>query len=501
MDHAENSPQATANKKQQQAATQLLFVDDEIDFLTTIQMLFRNTPSIELFTAHSSEEALSTLEAQRIDVLITDQNMPGENGESLLKKVKELYPETVCAMLSAYMNLDLVIELINSTSAVRVIQKPVDQQGLISTVDELIEIARLRRKEPAEAPVPAVWDEGLQFHFDLFVGESPAMHRLYRQILKIAPTSAPVLIQGETGTGKELVAHAIYHRSNRSDMTFTAVNCGAIQESLIDSHLFGHEKGSFTGAVDTAKGVFEASDGGTVFLDEVAELTPAMQTRLLRFLQEGTYSRVGSTVTRSADVRIIAASNIDLWKAVEERRFRADLYFRLQVFTLFVPPLRERGDDFSLLISMFLLKLAKKNNGLTRSISPVSLEKLKRSSNGWPGNIRQLQNIVEKAYYLSDSDVIDTENLFDPEETTRGYRVPLGYEDTSGNPEAERIGGGEKASEAEFSDTVELSMREVEKRHIQHILEITGLNKARAAEILGITRSTLYKKMRDYGLD
>lgn len=345
----------------------------------------------EVVAAADGAAALQRLSSQRFDLLITDLKMPRMTGIELLAEAKKLRPDMPVVLMTAYATVQTAVEAMK-LGAYDYIQKPFDGDEIKLLVDRTLEHSRLIKENLAlksmvdiAAPRP-------------LIGSSEAMQRVREQIERVARTSATVLVRGESGTGKELVARAIHYASDRRDRPFLAVNCAALSENLLESELFGHEKGSFTGADRMRRGRFELADGGTLLLDEISEIAPTLQAKLLRVLQESQFERVGSSTTQQVDVRVIATTNRDLEKSVEEGKFRGDLFYRLNVVPIELPALRQRNEDIPELARHFLHQIAKRTNTPFRHIEPEALRLLQRYS--WPGNVRELQNIIERATVL-----------------------------------------------------------------------------------------------------
>ena len=411
-------------------------------------------------TAASAEDALKMMQDQPYSILLLDIKMPGMDGIELLRRVKQVNPKFEVVMITAYATIESAVEAMK-IGAFDYITKPFepDEVGLI--IKKIITHRNLlaenvRLKESLVASVR---------HGEL-IGESQAIRDILKTVEDVAPSEAPVLITGESGTGKELVARAIHFQSKRRYMPLVVVSCGAIPESLIESELFGHEKGSFTGAQYKKKGRVELADGGTLFLDEVGELSPKTQVDLLRVLQEKEFMRVGGTKPIQSDFRIIAATNRNLQDMVRRGDFREDLYYRLNVIHVQLPPLRDRPEDIPLLAEHFLKRFCLATNKRIHGFTPASLDLLKRHP--WPGNIRELENAVERSVVLAKSGYIQPADL-----------PPL-------------------AGDSALGPTA--SLDEVEKQHVLKTLAAVDWNIKRAAEIMGIERATLYNKIRRYGI-
>ncbi|MBN8597265.1 MAG: sigma-54-dependent Fis family transcriptional regulator [Planctomycetes bacterium] len=443
-------------------AARILVVDDSP---TTREVLERNlrADGHEVHSAASVAAAIGVLDRTPIDLVVTDLRMPGANGMELVRHVRDHRRGTGVIMVTGFATVG------GAVSAMRegvddYLPKPFSDEELMHAVRSTLDKVRLRREIDAPGMVEA--PDGL-------IGTSPAMQRVYRLVSRAAGAGVPVLITGESGTGKELVGRAIHYRGARASAPFLAVNCAAIPESLIESELFGHTKGAFTGATTTRQGFFVAADGGTLFLDEVAELSPIAQAKLLRVLQEKTVQAVGADQPRTVDVRVIAATNKDLEGLAREGKFREDLFFRLHVLPIEMPPLRERDGDVVLLLRHFLAAAAEQSSAPAPRVTDAALDALRRYS--WPGNVRELQNLAQRLVIFADAGVIDTVDL----PTVMRYTTSPASPPPIGTPGA-----------------LQRTLREVELDHIRAVLESVGGNKTKAAELLGIDRKSLREKLK-----
>lgn len=410
-----------------------------------------------VFTASNVPEAISALEATHIDLVITDLKMPGLSGVHLVRHIRENFSDMEVMIITGYPSVKGAVEAVK-TGAEEYLTKPFTEEELLSAVERALRKLHIRRAAHESSKPRILSPSGL-------IGESKAMIRIGDFIAKAALTSATVLISGESGTGKELVARAIHYRSPRVSAPFVPVNCGAIPEELLESELFGHIKGAFTGATETRAGFFQTADGGTIFLDEISETSLSMQVKLLRVLQDKEVCMVGSTRTRKVDVRILASTNKDLYGLVKKSLFREDLFYRINVITVELPPLREREDDIFLLISHFARKFAEEAGRPVPIFSDNALQVLRRYH--WPGNVRELENIVQRLVVMSDRDIIDVPDL----------------------PSLMRFSA--------FQPTVPTrTLAEVEAEYIQSVLLSVNNNKTKAARILGIDRKTLREKLQ-----
>jgi len=383
----------------------ILIIDDEKNYLLVLETLLADA-GYEVITSDDASEALEVATSHDLDLVITDMRMPGLDGMEFLAQLRDFQPEIPVIMMTAYATVEKAVEAMKR-GAFDYITKPFKNEELILTIRKALEMHRLKREN-------LLLSQELQerFKFGNIVGKSEVMLQVYEIIEKVAQTRASVLITGESGTGKELIAKAIHFNSPRSDKPFVSVNCSALPETLLESELFGHERGAFTGAVTRRKGRFELAHNGTLFLDEVGDMSSALQVKLLRVLQEMRFERVGGTATLQVDARLVAASNRDLKREVELGRFREDLYYRLKVVHLEVPPLRERRDDIPLLVQHFLRKVARANGLPVKSVSHDALKFL--YNHDWVGNVRELENVIERAVILCDGDEIRPQDL--PEE-------------------------------------------------------------------------------------
>lgn len=381
----------------------ILVVDDEPDVLR----LFRRMLKPEGFFVegvNSGEAAIERIKKNNFDLVITDLKMPGMDGIEVLKTVKKIVPNLNVIVITAYGSIETAVEAMKE-GAFDYITKPFHTDEILVTINKALEMNRILKEN-----IYLHQELEKKYRFDKIIGNSRKMQEVYSIISKIAPTNATVLIYGESGTGKELVAQAIHYNSLRKKKKFLPINCGALPDNLLESELFGHIKGSFTGAIKDKKGLFEIADGGTLFLDDVGDVSPALQSRLLRVLQEGEIQPVGETKSIKVDVRIVAATNKDLKKMIAEDKFREDLYYRLNVISISLPPLSERKDDIPLLVNHFIQKFAAELKKDIKTVMPKVIEVLMAYS--WPGNVRELENIIERAVTLSDKGVIELKDIY-----------------------------------------------------------------------------------------
>lgn len=444
----------------------VLVVDDEANAREGLKDLLE-TWGYEVATAGDVRSGFELVKKFQPVIILTDLKMPENDGMALIHLLKEekLLEHTHVIIISAHGNIETAVEAVKS-GVEDFITKPLDLVRLKITMEKISNRAR-------------VYEEMLLLRdkvrklgtFGKLNGSTPKMKDVFKQIQVISPTSAPVLITGESGTGKELVAKAIHQNSKRKDKPYIAVNCAAIPESLLESEIFGHEKGAFTGAISQKEGCFELADKGTLFLDEIGEMPADLQSKFLRVLEDGSFRRLGGTQEIKVDVRVIAATNRNLEEAVEEGFFREDLYYRLNVFNIKLPPLRERSEDIPLLVQSFIEEFNLKNDKNIRGLSREALKILKKYS--FPGNVRELKNVIERAVIVSVNDVIEPEDL--PETlTSRASKAPT----------------------VEFR--LGMTMEEVEKQFLFHTINYVDGNKTKAAKMLDISLKTLHNKLNKY---
>jgi len=439
----------------------ILVVDDTPN---TLEVLQRNLTSqgYQAFIASNVVDAIKILDVTPIDLVITDFKMPGVSGLDLVRHVRENFKETQVMMITGYPTIEGAVKAVK-TGAEEYLTKPFTDEELFSAVRRAIDKLHVRKATEVRMHLTQPTSYGL-------IGESEAMQKVFSAIAKASSTSATVLILGESGTGKELLARAIHYSSPRASAPFVPVNCGAIPEGLLESELFGHIKGAFTGATETRAGFFQTADGGTIFLDEISETSLSMQVKLLRVLQDKEVCMVGSSRSRRVDVRILASTNKDLYSLVKKGVFREDLFFRINVITIEVPPLRERGDDILLLTQYFANKFAEELGKPTPRFSDNALQVLKNYN--WPGNVRELENVIQRLVVMTDGDLIEVPDL----------------------PSLMRFSALRETG-------LHRTLAEVETEYIRNVLASVDGNKTRAAEILGIDRKTLREKLKLYGTD
>jgi DNA-binding NtrC family response regulator len=442
----------------------ILVVDDEESMRRFLSILLE-TEGYSVRCASSGPEAVKILEQEGFDLLITDLKMPGMGGVELLERALAIDPALPVMVLTAYASEASAVEA-NAKGAFQYIEKKAKNDEILLVVKNAVSMRRLQSENQA------LKRQLRRTHVERrIIGMSEEMEKVFRMVDKVAETESTILIYGESGTGKELIAREIHYRSLRAHGPFVSINCGALPKDLLESNLFGHTRGSFTGAIKDQQGLFTVSENGTFFLDEVGEMATATQVKLLRALQEREIIPVGGTKPIKINVRLIAATNADLEREVAEGRFRTDLFYRLNVIPVHLPPLRARRDDIPLLIEHFLERLAP---GKQKQIDPEAMKALMRYD--WPGNVRELENVIERAVILNEGGVLKISDL--PEKVVRG---PV------------RKG-------SLVIDTPCLTLEELEKEYILKVLQYTNWQKKRASDILGINPSTLYRKLLGYGI-
>ena len=443
----------------------VLIVEDE-ELMRAILRRLLEDAGYTVFTADSAEAGLEILPQNDISVTITDIKMGGMDGLRLLDQIKAIDEEALVVIMTAYSSVDTAVAALRK-GAYDYVTKPFVNEDLLQTIKNAILRRALFHENRALRR-----ELNKQYSFSDIIGKSDSLKRVFSIVEKVAGTNSNVLIQGESGTGKELIAKAIHFNGNRSSKPFLAVNCGALPENLLESELFGHSRGSFTGATSDKKGLFRSADGGTVFLDEVGEMPPILQVKLLRALQEHEVTPVGTSMPVKFDARIIAATNRNLEAEVTENRFREDLFYRLNVIEIEIPPLRDRREDIPLLVRHFAAKSARNQNSTEKLVVPEAMSVL--VGYDWPGNVRELENAIERAFVLS-GDEIDVDSL--PQKLRSSAAGSFETHDHQG-----------------FRPTLE----ETERRYVMEIMHALENDKAAAAKILGIDLSTLYRKLKRY---
>lgn len=451
----------------------LLVIDDDEAIALTLKLHFGQL-GFEVKSAATAMEGLSAMGQADYDVVVSDIHMPGHDGLWLLEKISESHPDVPVIMVTAFHDLDNTVAAMHG-GAVDFVPKPIDLDELEQAVARALNTHGLT---PGDDDDLVMSDDVVAMPKGI-VGSSRAMQNVFKAVAMVSQSPVTVLLLGESGTGKERISRAVHDASPQSKQPFMAVNCAALVETLLESELFGHERGAFTGAVTTQKGKVEAAGEGTLFLDEIAEMSMVMQGKLLRLLEEREYSSVGSTKVKKSKARFVAATNVDLKERVEEGRFREDLYYRLNVFSISIPPLRERRDDIASLVRHLLAKVNRETKKNIRRVPSDVMNALIRFD--WPGNVRELENVLLKAAVLTTGDILLSTNL--PDEITMSAHE-------------------EDADTASvFGDVDELvSLKELEHQHIRRVLACTGWHKGKACEILGVSRPRLERRIDEFGL-
>jgi DNA-binding NtrC family response regulator len=453
----------------------ILVVDDDTVVLKAVTQILQRE-GYQVVSIDDAVEGLTAAKDPSVDVAILDINMPNLSGMDLLKAIKSVRPEVEVVMMTAYATVETAVEAVKA-GAYDYLTKPFENIDEVSlTVGKAAERKQLkdRTRQLEEQLV-------VKNQFEDLIGQSNQMRSVFKLVETVSYSTATVLIQGESGTGKELVARAIHYRSPRKDKPFVAVNCSALTDTLLESELFGHMKGSFTGATGNKKGLFEAADGGTIFLDEIGDVPAATQVRLLRVLQEGEVKRVGANEPIKVDVRVIAATNVDLARAKEQGRFREDLFYRLNVIAVQLPPLRDRPEDVPLLAQHFLRMYSGKLKKKLTGFSPRAMEAL--TCNRWVGNVRELENVVERASVLTSHEVVDVDDL------------PPGFQD---QPQAGSQVEVFSLAHLPYAQAKRLAMRAFERRYLTALLEKNNQNVSSAARAAGVDRSNFRRLLKQY---
>jgi DNA-binding NtrC family response regulator len=438
----------------------VLVVDDEPSNVASLEKIFQRE-HMRVFTADGAKAALDVVRKHRVQVVLTDLMMPGVNGLELMRALKELSPDTEVVLMTAYGTVETAVQAMRE-GAYDFVEKPLKRMNTVKSVRKAAE------RHELVAENRSLKEELKLLTTREIVGQSAALRRVLEIATQAAPSSATVLVLGESGTGKELIARYIHGKSSKAKGPFVAVNCAAIPESILESELFGHERGAFTGAVQKREGRFARAKGGTLFLDEIGELTPAVQVKILRVLQEGEYEPVGGHTVK-ADVRIVAATNRDLSAEVEAGRFREDLFYRLNVIAVTAPPLRNRREDIPLLVDHFLGVYCKKNGRARLVVPPEVMRKL--MDYAWPGNVREIENVIERSAVLCRTDSLRLEDL----------------------PEA--VAEAAQPAPSAMAFPIGTPLEEVEQRMIRETLAYTNGDKSLAAQLLGISTRTIYRKL------
>jgi len=452
----------------------ILLVEDEEYIRESLKEILEMN-GYKVTTAHNGESGIEAASKASFDILITDLKLPGTDGIGVIRSIKSTSPDTTCIVLTGYASVETAVEAMR-VGAFTYLKKPLNKDELLIILEKAKEFHSLKEENSK------LKDEIKKNYTTAILGTSAVIQDIRDLIDKIADTDSTVLILGESGTGKELVARALHYGSTRSKKPFVPINCGAIPEDLLESELFGYEKGAFTGAIATKIGRFEAADQGTVFLDEIGDMSPGLQVKILRVLQEKEFERVGGRSTIKVDVRVVAATNLDLEKAVEEKKFRNDLYYRLNVIPIHLPPLRDRKEDIPVLVEHFIEKMAKRKK---KSIKGVNAEALRAfEAFDWPGNIRELENLMERLIVLKEEG-----SLITPRDLPEKIRQ-------SKNPVIAPSQAALPAEGFDFNEAVDNYERELIVSALQRV---NGIKK-KAAEYLNLNRTTLIEKMKRKGL-
>jgi len=448
------------------AGERILIVDDEKSMCQYLSIMLKKE-GYQVKTTNNGKKAVQLVKESNFDVLITDIRMEGMDGIEVLAAVKEVDPTLPVIIMTAYASQKTAIEALNRGAFYYLIKRAKNEE-IKMVIRNALDMHKVKNENIFLKKQLKKKDD-----FKDIIGKSEEIQDVFTLVDKVADTDSTILICGESGTGKELIAKAIHYRSNRANEPFVSINCGALPENLLESELFGHVKGSFTGAIRDKDGLFKVANGGTFFLDEVGETSPAIQVKLLRVLQEREIIPVGGTAPIKVDVRLIAATNADLEKAVQQESFRADLYYRLNVIPVVIPPLRDRQDDIPLLVEHFL-QLASEKSGSRKTMAKEAMELLK--SYDWPGNVRELENVIERAVILQEEGEIEVDDLPDKVRNHSRERRKL------------------------VMDKAQMTLEELEKEYLISVLEETNWQKKKASAILGINASTLYRKIQRYKL-
>jgi DNA-binding NtrC family response regulator len=459
------------------SSERILVVDDEVDLASSCQRLLQSK-GYEVRVAGTGEEALDAVAREEFHLVLTDLKMPGMGGMELLRRLREEHPEILVVMMTAYSTVEDAVEAMG-LGAVNFVPKPFTPDHLQIVIDKALEEHSLRRENRT------LRDQlNRQYSFDNIIGKSPAMVQVFESIKKISETDISVLVSGASGTGKELIAQSIHAHSRRAGKAFVPINCGALPEHLVESEIFGYEKGAFTGAARAKPGLLEEADGGTFFMDEIGELPLPLQVKFLRVLEDGRFRRLGSNQEQEVNVRLVCATNRDLEQEVKDGEFREDLFYRINTFPIRLPPLRERRDDIPLLSDYYLQRYAEKNGREVSTISPEAMHLL--MAHEWRGNVRELQNVIERALVLASGD------------TVRPQDLPPTVVAPDGSSADDHPGF---YLHLPFKEAKERLVEEFEKRYIADVLKRFKGNISRSAEQIGIDRRSLHRLLAKYHLD
>jgi two-component system nitrogen regulation response regulator GlnG len=469
--------------------SKLLLIDDEEDVRYSLQRIF-DSPEIELAAAASGEEGLKVIPKFKPDLVLMDVRMGGINGLETLRKIRSGNPKLLVILMTAYGTTQTAIEAMK-LGAYDYLLKPFDAVKIKELIANALKAARDMKQVVSYQPLLESEDYELGI-----IGRSESMQQVFKLIGQVAASDATALITGESGTGKELIARAIYHHSDRNTQPFLAVNCAAIPEQLLESELFGHERGAFTGATNQRIGKFEQCNKGTIFLDEIGDMTPATQTKILRVLQSGTFERVGGNQPISVDARVIAATNKPLEQAVATKQFREDLFYRLNVVRIQVPPLRDRRDDIPLLVNYFIEKIGREQQHAPKSIAASVIKTLEKYH--WPGNVRELENAIRRAHVMAKSDAILLSDLPPEISGNTAAQPPAGPVATAATDDA--AGLARQLFQWARREPKLKVIPAVERELLIQALKETNDNQVAAAKLLGITRATLRKRIEKFGI-
>ena len=473
--------------------TKILAIDDDRTVLRLIEKAFEDSDA-EVITVSTAEAGMPLLVDGDVDVCLLDIMLPEMNGLELARKIRSIDARLPVIFITSMDDSDTAIEAMK-LGAYEFCSKPLDIAQVQDFVERALQTRRLMRSPVTFEDA----DDSPQDDGERLVGKSPQMVEVYKQIGRVAAQAVPVLIRGESGTGKELIARAIYQHSQRNEQCYLAVNCAALSETLLESELFGHEKGAFTGAERRHVGKFEQCNDGSIFLDEIGDMSPLLQSKVLRLLQEQKFERVGGTQTIETDARLISATNRDLEKMIDENEFRLDLYHRINAFEIHLPPLRERGEDIDLLINFFIRRSSKQLDKQVEGISPEAIELLR--SYHWPGNVRELQGVIRHALLMATGPVIVPENVGEKLKLENVSSPGASFSTTNSGENQESVEGFvqnriQQGSKDIYAETLEM----MEQKLITKILVQTNGNQSQAAELLGITRGSLRNKIRSLGI-
>lgn len=455
---------------------QILLVDDQVSFCHHIKAILEQE-GYEVVIANNADQALQKLSLQTFDILLTDMKMPGPNGLELFKIARKIDPNISGIIMTAYGSIASAVVSIKQ-GITDYLQKPFEPEALLIAVEKTL---RERRMLKEIRDLRKEVDQ--RYAFGNIIGKNHKMQAIYDLIEKVAPTDTRVFITGKTGVGKELVAKAIHFNSNRKNKPFVGINCGALAENLLETELFGHEKGAFTGAIRTKRGKFEYGQGGTLFLDEVGDISPGLQVKLLRVTQEKKIERVGGNQEIDVDVRIISATNQVIKEKIDRGEFRVELYYRLNVVPIHIPPLRERIDDIPLLVDHFIRIFNRKFNKNMRRVSTQVMSRLMQYD--WPGNVRELENVLERAFVIAEKDIIDTIIFSHDIAASASREAPPYSVDT----------------EIPFKVARAMVEKRFEKAYLQEALNRYGGNVSETARMTGINPRTLWRKMKEYAIE